>query len=499
MSTELETTVAMVLRRLRAMAGDHPELIAELRQLAQQFLELTEPVSERAETSEQIVEAVSDQPVEPPDEAVDRPAPPSRHEPLPSVPGVEVPLGWADRVGVAHADLKLIEERCRLKAEGARWAATRQRRINEGADYALEIEPVDRDLIARAKDLEDCFLWMNHPSGPIPPNLDWWEDVAGCFDTAAMIVAVLEELVGDVKKYRPLFEQALDLAAEAQSALRMVVEAVDGKPDNDQQKLFYWLSQAAADYQVFIQRFMRLDDAANPTTWGDLQERISGLDAQIEAIRKQEKQRLQLFGKGNYHARLIREGRDTLDDWNKVIAAVESLVNEGIPPSNTDIREMLLPIVDGMPDEMEVSTGFDRVLVEIDRYLATQVPPSPEVTREVSEEVQKVGELFAGKTMVVIGGERRPNACEALKSAFGLKELIWISTREHESADQFEPYVARPEVAAVLLAIRWSSHSYGVVRDFCEKHGTLFVRLPGGYNPNQVAHQILQQRGGCTA
>jgi hypothetical protein len=51
-------------------------------------------------------------------------------------------------------------------------------------------------------------------------------------------------------------------------------------------------------------------------------------------------------------------------------------------------------------------------------------------------------------------------------------------------------------VTTVLLAIRWSSHSYGEVRDFCEKHGKLFVRLPGGYNPNQVAHQILLQRGG---
>ena len=109
------------------------------------------------------------------------------------------------------------------------------------------------------------------------------------------------------------------------------------------------------------------------------------------------------------------------------------------------------------------------------------------------EEVQAVAERLANKVMVVIGGERRPHACDALKSAFRLKDLIWISTREHESVDHFEPYVARPEVDTVLLAIRWTSHSYGEVRDFCEKHGKRFVRLPGGYNPNQVAHQILQQ------
>jgi hypothetical protein len=71
--------------------------------------------------------------------------------------------------------------------------------------------------------------------------------------------------------------------------------------------------------------------------------------------------------------------------------------------------------------------------------------------------------------------------------------LIWIETRAHESIEGFEPYVARPNVAAVVLAIRWSSHSYGEVKDFCDKHGKPLVRLPGGYNVNQVAAQIMSQ------
>ena len=226
-----------------------------------------------------------------------------------------------------------------------------------------------------------------------------------------------------------------------------------------------------------------------------MQERIGQLDGQIEAVRKQEKQRLNLLGKGKYHARRIMEGRGSEDDWKKVVGAVDTLVNDGIPPSNPDIRDMLVPIIDEMPD-MEVPPGFQRVLAEIDRYLATQVPPSAEIAKEISEEVQEVAKLLENKGLLIIGGERRPYAYEALKSAFQLKDLIWLSTREHESVDQFESYVARPEVTAVLLAIRWSSHSYGEIRDFCVKHGKLFVRLPAGYNPNQVAHQILQQRGG---
>ncbi len=47
----------------------------------------------------------------------------------------------------------------------------------------------------------------------------------------------------------------------------------------------------------------------------------------------------------------------------------------------------------------------------------------------------------------------------------------------------------------MLLATRWSSHDYQNVRQFCVKHGKLFVKLPAGYHPNRVAHEILGQVG----
>jgi hypothetical protein len=75
----------------------------------------------------------------------------------------------------------------------------------------------------------------------------------------------------------------------------------------------------------------------------------------------------------------------------------------------------------------------------------------------------------------------------------GLKSLIWIETKEHQSIETFEPIIARPEVALVLLAIRWSSHAFGEVRQFCEQHRKPLVRLPGGYGLNQVATQIVLQ------
>ena len=84
---------------------------------------------------------------------------------------------------------------------------------------------------------------------------------------------------------------------------------------------------------------------------------------------------------------------------------------------------------------------------------------------------------------------------DALAQAFGLRELIWIETREHQTHAVFEPYVARDDVAAVVLAIRWSSHGFGEVKEFCDKYGKPLVRLPAGYSPNQVAYHLLRQVG----
>jgi hypothetical protein len=97
---------------------------------------------------------------------------------------------------------------------------------------------------------------------------------------------------------------------------------------------------------------------------------------------------------------------------------------------------------------------------------------------------------------VLIGGIRRRGPQRLLKTALGLAELIWIETKEHQSITAFEPAVARPEVSLVLLAIRWTSHVFGEVKQFCDRYGKPLVRLPGGYSPNQVAAQILAQSSG---
>jgi hypothetical protein len=401
------------------------------------------------------------------------------------------PARWTT---TTDADFPLIESRCRLKAEGARWAATRRRRIAEGAAYATEVEPMDRDIIARAKAIPECFLWMCHPSGPSPSDLRLYEDVAGCFEAVADAVAVLRQIQDDPDLHQNQFERSLDLLAEAQSALRMAIATMEGPPDSDQVKVFNWLKSTASENQIFIQRYMRADDPADPSQSVQLLSRIESADSALQETRRRAKQQRKLLGKIRHKVSLIVDRPDAAEEhWRILASTIDELVGAGLPPSNRELRELLVPAIDSLPEFSDVPRGFELVLREIDRFMATCPPPPSTTVALPTAEVQEVARLLHDRTMILIGGDRRPASDLALKDAFNLRHLLWIETREHQSIEGFEPYIARPDVAVVLLAIRWSSHSFGEVQEFCGRHGKPLVRLPGGYNPNQVAAQIMAQ------
>jgi len=247
-----------------------------------------------------------------------------------------------------------------------------------------------------------------------------------------------------------------------------------------------------------IRHFMRRDDPANPKAWGQLQKRVQQIEDKLQSIKHRSKRQRSLNSKLRYHLKLICDnlGQDRSYDWQKVMESVEDMVNEGLPPSNRELRDLFLPVLDDIPESLELSKNFKLVLREIDLFLAarpTKIELS-EITSTPTEEVRRAAELLRGQTIVLIGGDRRPMAVEALTTAFELKELIWVEGRDQTYAD-FEPQVARADVAVVILAIRWSRHGFGEVKEFCDKYNKLLVRLPGGYSPNQLAFHIVSQVG----
>jgi hypothetical protein len=500
MSDPLTVALEAVVQRVRALAETDAALRAELRRLAQALLEAMEAPREMPDEAAVVQPAAesADPPL-----AVAPPAPAPARAPRMPLPELtfrppeppsppEYPARW---LPATADDFPLVEARCRLKAEATRWAVTRRQLLAEGADYRTEIEPRNQALIARAKALPDCFLWMCHPAGPAPADSALYEDVAGCFDTLADAVALMRTVLDERELPPGEFEQALDLLAEAQSALRAAVARMDALADRDQNQVFNWLKATAAERQIYIRRFMRVDDPADPQRWRDLAARVAAAATRLQQSRKRAGQRRKLFGKIRHKLSLIAAGEgDLAGHWRILAAAVDELVRDGVPPSNTELRDLLLPVIEDVPELDEMPRGFEMVLREIDRYVANSPTEEPRaVHQELSAEAREVARLLAGRSMVLIGGDRRPGAAEALKRNFRLQELYWIEAREHQSIAGFEPYIARPDVAVVILAIRWSSHSFGEVKEFCDRHGKPLVRLPAGYNTNQVAAQIMAQ------
>jgi hypothetical protein len=295
--------------------------------------------------------------------------------------GVDRDRGGYDRPARSdEAELTLIEQRCRLKAKGARWAAERRRMINNGVDFRTEIDPKDREIIAQAKTIPECFLWMNHPSGPSPANLNMFDDLAACYDTMAETVILLRDIFPEAEVLPEVFNRAMDLAAEAQSALRAAVYRIDGPNDNDQNAVFHWLKRTASALQIFIQRFMRADDTANPTKSEELLERIQQCTKEVGRARIKAKERAKHM---STIRPLIKEVAELADSekkshWLKIANAVDEAVNGGLAVTDSELRALLLPLVSNIPNSSKYPEGFQTVLREYEQAaLQAQSEPEP--------------------------------------------------------------------------------------------------------------------------
>ena len=175
---------------------------------------------------------------------------------------------------VTDWDLPVIMKRCELKSKGLRWAVDRLTL----PDTPANIRRMDKAIFAQAKELPNCFLWMNHPRTDLPENKDAYFLAADCFESLAICLEL--SLAGIASHDRKLFEVSLDLTARAQSELRAAVQPmmVDGS-DSDQQIVYHWLKKRAASDQYFIKRHMTLADAADPSrTWATSNDALELLD-----------------------------------------------------------------------------------------------------------------------------------------------------------------------------------------------------------------------------
>lgn len=419
----------------------------------------------------------------------------------PSTGGVTIPKRWAGRGDVDTDSLRFVEARCRLKAEALRWCADRAEGHQKGKglsgeEMAGQVRRL-QELQAEARKLPKCVLWMLE--GPFDPRRDphLFHNAADWFEALAETIPVILALLAKSTTGGSL-ERAIGFLAEAQSGVRTTVRLVSRNEDPDQLTVFQWLRGYAGSAGILIPRFMRAADTPRvdgACPFVSRLDQFTGAEPLLSSSKKKEKK---LFGKLEFERnRLLSDPAIASDLWSeKLSPTVAELLASGVPPSDRRFRAFLLGIEDTIPAAVAESLPIRRLLVELEKYIASRDaaagPSSPE--NSASADVVACRQMLAGRVVVLIGGDVREPHRSRIETGLGLKGLDWIETSEtHQAVADFESHIVRPDVALVLLGIRWSRHAYGGVRTLCAKHGKPLVWIPGGYNINQIAWRILDQ------
>lgn len=392
-------------------------------------------------------------------------------------------------------ELEPVERRCRMKADGCRWAAERMRLMNEQADFRTEIAPLDWAIVEQARIIPDCRLWMNSSEAPVPATPDDYEVVGRCFEALGEAISLVRDVLVDLSGQKSHLTVAMQLSAEAQSALRAAVQQIAGPTDHDQIAAYAWLRATTSARRILIERYMVADDQADPENWQDILARIESFRLSIVQARRRECRKGTLLGALSHLSDRLMccDESERRHLWEEAVKITDDLISLGVPPSDRQLRDVLLPVIDDAPDVQPASRAIRLVQREIDRVRDRRTSVANDRKIAGTSEVQDAARLLSGRSVTLIGGDCRPERKQALEEAFNLKELVWVETTPGQSVNSFAPFVARPEVALVLLAIRWASHSYGGVRRFCDRYHKPLVWLPAGYSPNQVATQVLAQ------
>lgn len=439
-------------------------------------------------------------------------------------------------------DLNLISERARLKAEGVRWAWTRERRIHAGADFRREIQPNDQSLVHRAKALANCYMWMNDPFGPRLTDQHQMETLAGCFETLAESVALVKEVMPDRHKQPDLVKQALTYMAQSQSALRMVVRQIYDRDDQDQMESYQWLRRITQVERIYLSRYMRLDDPADPSDWVMIHDSVSRIEMQLDVSRRVSAAIKSLVRKLAYETSQVAHLPADLakPKWDTVFEIVGELVAVGMSPSHPDMINPLLHIAESIPSDVEIpdvcrkvwdyieaaiedrdanadiEDGVKPPLVRSRPTLAPAAPlpvaPAPEpAIRSVAQSLRTkvpvavetpeldssalIQERLRGRSIVLVSGEAREPARRALQSTLGLKDLIWFTLHGPEDVPALKADIMNPDVALVMVAPKAAERARDDLARVCESSGKPMVRLSIGYAPSAVLSAIVNQAG----
>lgn len=401
--------------------------------------------------------------------------------------------GEGPRRTVDLSEISTLAKRMELRADACVFGIHRGEALQRGAGFEA-VKPEYDLLKQRIGGLQPCFLWMLDQSSATIAKEDWLI-LEGCYRATA-------EVLQCIAAYPARYEQEPDLLkllGECQSAIRAAMTACNAFPrwtDLDQHAVFEWCRAEGQTRQVF-NPFLALTNLANPNLHGGRLARIRKLRQELDATVANDRAIRRGLNTVKYHRDQLSEGCENVEhQWRRIGEGIEAVLAAGMQPSSPDLVELLVPIADDLPEYVYSREGTRRVLRYVDERVAVlerEETSEPTQVREDSKELMLVREALRGTTMVLVGGEERRHSKELIEQEFELSELRWLTSREHGSLAPFLPSIHDDATKVVAIMIRWCGHSSEDLQEAAEAAGKIFVRLPRGYNPTQIAHEIMRQ------
>jgi len=407
----------------------------------------------------------------------------------------------ADPADDREIDLKQVEQRCRLKADACYLYIERCAASDDPDRMRPIIKKID-GMIARAKEMPQCFLWVFWRERSQPDD-ETLRMIARCYTALADAVYVLHQIesLGEQADEEHLAE-AMEITAESHSALRVALMKtwLTGS-DADQMQTHHWLRRESTIRRIYLPRYMKLDDPADPQRANAVSDEAQRLAHRVERHADRLKRIDQEFKKIRYHARQIERTDNDPDthDFLKIVEAVESLRSCDVPPTDRRFRQAISAhVAELFTDEAVTSERPAEVIEHVRQWHRANEDgdrdDGPSDVRPRSDRIEKVRSLLARRTVVVVGGEPRPDAEQRIRDAFDLDAVTWVRLTEHGSSEPMRAPISRAETALVIVLVKLAGHQH--VEDakaWAREHGTPCVVLPAGYNPEQIAEAVLQQ------
>ncbi|MFQ3668017.1 MAG: hypothetical protein SNJ61_03905, partial [Fimbriimonadaceae bacterium] len=192
-------------------------------------------------------------------------------------------------------------------------------------------------------------------------------------------------------------------------------------------------------------------------------------------------------------------GDDDVENFeNRLISAVESVLEAKVPPSDKTLRAKLMPyrhLLQGLHSKLGkkllgyVSEDFEKLSSKAEEAAIESEGESEEHAADIDPEVLSYTQ---GKTFMMVGGSKGQEKRKTeYRERLGFCDVIWPDLEWDSNPSSVRHLLKRADIVA--FAIRFSRHSYKKIVDDAKAEGKTCVILKAGLSTAQLAHALRLQ------